>query len=845
MGKRNKFLALLLGAMLLGPVGPLPAPAPANAAAVTGVGFAEETITVGATATGITATLCTERGRQTPALLEVLTNAIYFTLDSPSATPDSGDYTAALGTVISVERANYLRMIRQTSDSSVKVTCFRSGQLPTETSFDKSGSGISGSGATITNVSELDGNTINLGAGTVGTGTIRTTQGSDSPAVVALEILSGAASLTTTTSQNAAVANGNGTAVDVSGMAIAMIHQVTTGDYDFDGTLSIEVAPSSTAIFRRVDKWEINNTFSLGTGTIALSDSNDISYLIDVRGMNRVQTVLAAMAGSAGSITVTVTPMPGGSGLLGTLFAQGRDNSTAIPPHPILIAGFDGTNLQQMSVNSTGEPVVAIGSTNTVVADAGTNLNTSALLTAAQHDAALGTAGAADSQVRSVQGIAGGITLPVTASAGTNLNTSLLLTTSAHDNALGTAGAADAQVRSVQGIAGGTALPISASSLPLPAGAATSALQLAAGHTVTANAGTNLNTSALLTTTAHDAALGTAGAADAQVRSIQGIASGTPVEVDLAGNNDVTVTSGNVTVDAPVGTPIFVRLSDGANAIDSEVDDTAIAVAGPVAIIGYVATPSDAAVDSNDAGYAAMSLDRRQLIDSNLQIANVDIPGGLGVLTANVPRVTIAQDDEINDDIDAIRVATQAINTKLVTGTVIGDVNLGATDNAVLDSIADGITAEQVAGLLHQNSPTTQVATLSLFADADGSLSITNFGASKAIAITGSGTITNVCLVWTMGAITAAEDGDIIFFSADPSIALEEANLTVAQAKLITNIISLTGANATTDFATAQTQCQATDESFAGITHVAYHSTGSTQITDEDLDLIVTYRRDS
>ncbi len=48
---------------------------------------------------------------------------------------------------------------------------------------------------------------------------------------------------------------------------------------------------------------------------------------------------------------------------------------------------------------------------------------------------------------------------------------------------------------------------------------------------VTANAGTNLNTSTLLTTTAHDAAFGTAGSADAQVRTIQGVASMTPVQV--------------------------------------------------------------------------------------------------------------------------------------------------------------------------------------------------------------------------------------------------------------------------------------------------------------------------
>lgn len=73
---------------------------------------------------------------------------------------------------------------------------------------------------------------------------------------------------------------------------------------------------------------------------------------------------------------------------------------------------------------------------------------------------------------------------------------------------------------------------------------------------VTANAGTNLNTSALLTTSAHDAALGTAGSADAQVRTIQGIASMTPVQVSqaTAANLNATVTdgSGALTVDGTV-----------------------------------------------------------------------------------------------------------------------------------------------------------------------------------------------------------------------------------------------------------------------------------------------------
>lgn len=60
-------------------------------------------------------------------------------------------------------------------------------------------------------------------------------------------------------------------------------------------------------------------------------------------------------------------------------------------------------------------------------------------------------------------------------------------------------------------------------------------------------------------TAAKQPALGTAGSAASDVISIQGIASMTPVAV--------SDNSSSLTVDAPVGTPVFVRLSDGSSAI--------------------------------------------------------------------------------------------------------------------------------------------------------------------------------------------------------------------------------------------------------------------------------------
>lgn len=96
-----------------------------SAWAIDGMPYAEETITVSSSAIGVTAGLCTLSGVVNPALVQVKTNPVYFTLHSATATPDSGDYEAAAGTIIEVQRPDRLRMIRQTSDAYAKVTCFQ------------------------------------------------------------------------------------------------------------------------------------------------------------------------------------------------------------------------------------------------------------------------------------------------------------------------------------------------------------------------------------------------------------------------------------------------------------------------------------------------------------------------------------------------------------------------------------------------------------------------------------------------------------------------------------------------------------------------------------------------
>lgn len=124
-----------------------------------------------------------------------------------------------------------------------------------------------------------------------------------------------------------------------------------------------------------------------------------------------------------------------------------------------------------------------------------------------------------------------------------------ILTSTNFAAAFGTAGTPDTQVMSVQGITSMTPLLVTATG------------------TVTANAGTNLNTSALLTTTAHDAAFGTAGTADTQVRTVQGIASMTPLLVTLSGTNNLTNISG--TISLPTGAATEATLSTASGNIAS------------------------------------------------------------------------------------------------------------------------------------------------------------------------------------------------------------------------------------------------------------------------------------
>lgn len=126
------------------------------------------------------------------------------------------------------------------------------------------------------------------------------------------------------------------------------------------------------------------------------------------------------------------------------------------------------------------------------------------------------------------------------------------------------------------------------------------------------------------------------------------------------------------------------------------------------------ATPTDSAVDANDLGIVAMSLDRRLHTDSNLQVANTDVGAGnpVPISAASLPLPSGAASS-----------ANQLPDNHQVTA------NLSAVDNAVLDAI-DVDTSNIDTSLNNIETFTTDIPNI---LGADGAT-----GPTKAISIAGT-----------------------------------------------------------------------------------------------------------
>ncbi len=306
---------------------------------------------------------------------------------------------------------------------------------------------------------------------------------------------------------------------------------------------------------------------------------------------------------------------------------------------------------------------------------------------------------------------------------------------------------------------------------------------------------------------------------------------------------------------------IFVRVgTDDTNYNEWRIEDTALLAATFETVIFNIGDASHSGITGNGWNPSVITY-----IALGVQFDNED-DALVGIIfdefSFHTNQHTSAElNAEVSSSISSAKVDLQKINGSVVdknsgnvsNGTqrvVLPDnVALPAGTNAIGKLAANsGVDIGDVsltAGLLHADSPTTLVDTFVLF-DGSGETQIatTNLGASKAITITGSGTITKICVIVSLGT-PFAEDMSIIFFDADPSITIEDASLTLAQAQNTQVIISLSGSDFRDNFATVKLNCQATEERFSAITHVVFASEGATTYDDEDIEIRLWYRRDS
>jgi hypothetical protein len=241
-----------------------------------------------------------------------------------------------------------------------------------------------------------------------------------------------------------------------------------------------------------------NQTAVPVTGTFNVDGSEvEVTNTVDVAGTGVAGTAAGGVLTVQGDAAATPIPVTGTFNVDGSEVEVTNTVATAGTG----IAGTPAGGVLTVQGDAAATPVPVTGTFNV---DGSEVEVTNTVATAGT-----GTAGTPAGGVLTVQGVASGTALEVSATA---LPLPSGAATAAKQPALGTAGTAASDVISVQGIASGTALevaassdlPISATALPLPSGAATAAKQ---------------------------PALGTAGTAASDVISVQGIASGTALEV--------------------------------------------------------------------------------------------------------------------------------------------------------------------------------------------------------------------------------------------------------------------------------------------------------------------------
>ncbi len=324
-----------------------------------------------------------------------------------------------------------------------------------------------------------------------------------------------------TVMQNAATANGNGTLMNVTGYATAILHITATG-MSGGTTINFQGTVDDTT-------WVDLIGTQLGTSSSATSTTAPGDWTFNIAGLKSLRASIGGY--SAGTITVRgYASVLAGSETIAAVSQSGPWSvelldASGVNKASISAGGavkIDGSAFTQSVSGTFWQATQPISATSLPL---GTGASTAA------KQPAIGSAGASSTDVITVQGIASMTALKTDSSATTQpvsgtfwqatqpVSVAALplpsgASTSAKQPAIGVAGTASTDVVTIQGIASmtplktdssGTTQPISVSSLPLPAGASTAAKQ---------------------------PSFSTAGSAATDVLTVQGAASMTPLKTD-------------------------------------------------------------------------------------------------------------------------------------------------------------------------------------------------------------------------------------------------------------------------------------------------------------------------